>query len=134
VRGGAIPLLALGTVLLVMLALNWIWTGDAIQVGSFGFAVLALYGGGLALWLARRESLRRGPPPPHTDPETVPELSVTATAVGFSVAAILFGVVWAAFLVYFGVGLLLLSLGRWAIELRSERESRERAGGGEPPR
>ena len=41
-RGGAIPVLAWGTLLAVLLAINWIWTGDAIQVGSFAFALLII--------------------------------------------------------------------------------------------
>ena len=39
------------TLLVVLMAINWIWTGDAIQVGSFGFAALVIYMSGLLLWL-----------------------------------------------------------------------------------
>jgi hypothetical protein len=123
VRGGAIPLLAWGTLLVVLLAINWIWTGDAIQVGLFALAAVAVYAGGGLLALTRREALRRGPPPLTSDPEALPEASLAAVLAGLSVACILFGVVWAGFLVYFGGGVLLLSLGRLALELRSERES-----------
>ena len=49
VRGGAIPLLAWGAALALLLAINWVWTGDAIQVGSFGFAVAVVWGAGGAL-------------------------------------------------------------------------------------
>jgi hypothetical protein len=127
VRGGAIPLLAWGTLLVVLLIINWIWTGDAIQVGSFAFAALVIYGAGLLLWLASREALRRGPPPPRGEPEALPESSLGAVLIGFSVGCILFGLAWGRFLIYFGAGLLLLSLGRLVLELRSERESKERA-------
>ena len=52
-RGGAIPLLCWGTLLVVLMALNWIWTGDAIQVGTFAFAAAVVLGSGLALVLLR---------------------------------------------------------------------------------
>jgi hypothetical protein len=123
-RGGAIPLLAWGTLLVLLLAMNWIWTGDAIQVGSFAFAVLVIYGGAAALWLASHESLRRGAPPARGNPEALPGMSLSAVGAGFSVAMILFGLVWARFLVFFGAGALVLCLGRLAVELRAERESR----------
>jgi hypothetical protein len=126
-RGGAIPLIAWGTLLILLLALNWIWTGDAIQVGSFGFAVLVVYGVAVVLWLLSREALRRGPPEARRRPETLPEASASSIGIGLSISSILFGLVWAKFLVYFGAGLLLLSLGRLVLELRAEKDSRIRA-------
>jgi hypothetical protein len=128
VRGGAIPLLAWGTVLLVLYVGNWIWEGRLIQAGPTVYAVLAVYACGVLLWLRRGEAIKPGPPPPRTDPEAVPEASIAAVLIGLSVGMILFGVVWAQFLVYFGAAVLLLSLGRLALELRSERSSRDRAG------
>jgi hypothetical protein len=126
-RGGSIPLLAWGTLLVVLLAINWIWTGDAIQVGTFAYAALSVYTAGALLWLLRREALRPGPPEADRAPEAMPEASVGAVTTGLSVACILFGMAWAKFLVYFGAGMLVLSLGRVALELRSERATRERA-------
>jgi hypothetical protein len=123
VRGGAIPLLAWGTLLAVLLAINWIWTGDAIQVGQFGFAVLAIYSGAALLVITGRGALRRGAPQGDPNPEAFPEASLAAVLVGLSVGCMLFGVVWATFLVYFGAGVLLLSLGRLAQERRAERDS-----------
>lgn len=123
-RGGAIPLLAWGSLLVVLLAINWIWTGDAIQIASFAFAALAVYAGAGLLALTGRDALRRGPPPVSSEPETVPETSLAAVLVGLSIACILFGIVWAGFLIYFGAGVLVLSLGRLALELRAQRKSR----------
>ena len=40
---------------------------------------------------------------------------------------ILFGLVWAKFLLFFGFGILLLSIGRLVVEVRSERMSNRRA-------
>jgi hypothetical protein len=120
-------LLCWATLLVVLLAINWIWTGDAIQVGTFAFAALAVYLGGFMLWLVRREALHQGPPPPRSDPEAVPEASLSAVAVGLAIGCILFGLAWAQFLIWFGGGVLVLSLGRLAVELRSERASVRRA-------
>jgi multisubunit Na+/H+ antiporter MnhC subunit len=128
VRGGAIPLLAWGMVLLILGAINWIWTGDAIQVGTFGFAVLAVWAGaGLLIVLAGRRALRRGPPEPDPRPQSVPQGSLGAVLAALSVSSIVFGFVFGTFLIYFGAGLLLISIGRLTIERRSELETRRRA-------
>jgi hypothetical protein len=126
-------MLCWATLLVILLAINWIWTADAIQVGTFAFAALAIYLGGLTFWLVRREALRRGPPPPRPDPQAVPETSLAAVAVGLAIGCILFGLVWAKFLVWLGGGVLVLSLGRLVVELRCERASVRRAGGEERP-
>ena len=120
-RGGAIPLLAWATGLMVLLAINWIWTGDAIQVGTFALAAGIVYVAAGLLALAYRQALRPGPPEPHHDPEAVPQYSLAAPIAGLSVGCMLFGVVWARFLVFFGAGILLVSLGRLALELRAQR-------------
>jgi hypothetical protein len=126
-RGGSIPLIAWGLLLVTLLALNWIWTGDAIQVGSFGFAALAILGGaGLLVWRAGREALRRGAPEARASVETIPQASAGAALAGLSLASILFGFTFGSFLIYFGAGLLAISIGRIVIELRAERSSRER--------
>jgi membrane protein implicated in regulation of membrane protease activity len=126
VRGGAIPLLAWAGLLTVLLALNWAWTGDAIQIGSFALAVLVVGVGAGLLALTGRQALRRGPPQPATDPEAIPEASLAAVIVALSLACMLFGLVWARFLVYFGAGVLVLALGRLVLEVRAQRESRRR--------
>ena len=127
-RGGAIPLLAWGTLLVMLLAINWIWTGDAIQVGSFAFAALAVFGGAATLIVvAPRQALRRGPPPPLPGPEAVPQASTGALLAGLGVSSIAFGFVFGTFPIFFGAGLLAAAVGRLAIELRAERASRARA-------
>jgi hypothetical protein len=133
-RGRAIPLLAWGAALALLLALNWVWTGDAIQVGSFGFAVAVVWCGGLALTLlSRREALRPGAPEPSSEPEPVPSASLGAVLVAIAAASIAFGLAFGRFLVYFGAGLLVASLGAIARERRAERLARrrwlERSGG-----
>jgi hypothetical protein len=126
VRGGAIPLLAWGALLVVLGAINWIWTGAAIQVATFAFAVLVVVAGGGVLVLLSRQALRPGPPEPRSDPEAVPDVSMAAVVAGLSVGSFAFGFVFGTFFVYFGAGMLVLSLGRLAIEVRAQRRS-ERA-------
>ena len=124
-RGGAIPLLAWGTLLVVLMALNWIWTGDAIQVGTFAMAAGVVYAGAALLVARDRQALRRGAPPASDEPELVPEASLAAVVAGLSIACIGFGLVWAGFLIYFGAGVLVLSIGRLVLELRAELSARD---------
>lgn len=132
-RGGAIPILAWGTLLLVLCIGNWVWNDKPVNGAAATAAVVIVYGFGVALWLARRESIRRGPPDPPAGAEAVPQASVAAVAIGLSVGCALFGLAWSKFLLYFGLGMLVASLGRLALELRSERASRREAlRGGEP--
>lgn len=125
-RGGAIPVLAWATLLLVLFIANWIWDDKPVNAATAAFAAVVIYIWGVVLWLRRREAIRRGPPEPASDTEAIPDASAAAMLIGLSVACILFGVVWAKFLVFFGAGMLLLSLGRLAQELRAERVSRDR--------
>jgi NADH:ubiquinone oxidoreductase subunit 6 (subunit J) len=125
-RGGAIPLLAWGTLLLVLFIGNWIWDAKPVNAATAAFAAVVIYAGGVLLWLARRESIRRGPPAPSSEPQGLPQMSLGAALAGLSIGAILFGLAWAQFLVYFGAVMLVTSLGRLWLELRAERASRRR--------
>jgi len=102
-RGGAIPILAWGTILLVI-----------------------IYGFGVAVWLARREALRRGPPEPRDEPETVPQASVGAVLIGLAAGCALFGLAWARFLLDFGIALFVFAVGRLVLENRAQRASRRK--------
>jgi hypothetical protein len=125
VRGGAIPLLAWATLLIVLMLGNWIWTGDSVQVGSFALAAGLVYALAVVLVAWNRQALKTGPPPPEDEPQVVPETSLAAVLVGLSIACIGFGIVWAGFLIYFGAGVLVLSLGRLVLELRAELAARD---------
>ena len=61
-RGGAIPLVAWGTILLVLYIVHAIWNGRTVPTIATGFAVLAIYGFGACVWILGRDTLRRGPP------------------------------------------------------------------------
>ena len=121
-RGGALPLLGWAALLAAFLAVNWIWTDDTIQVASFGFAVLItlVVAGYLALD-SHREALRRGPPPPAAGPEAVPAASLGAALAGIAVAAVGLGLAFGRFLVFFGLGLLIVALGRLVGEVTAQR-------------
>jgi hypothetical protein len=124
-RGGSIPLLAWGLLLVILLVINAVWAGDAIQTGTFAAAILAVFGGAAAfLALAPRESLRRGPPRLMPGPEAVPRASAGALLFGLGVGSILFGLVFGTFPIYFGIGLVAAGLGRLVMEHRAERKTR----------
>jgi len=134
VRGGAIPILAWGTILLVLAIGNWVWNGRAVGGAVATAAVAIVYGFGVAVWLARREALRRGPPEAADEPEAIPQASLSAVLIGLSAGCALFGLAWAKFLLYFGIALFIAALGRLYLELRAERATRrEFLGGGEQP-
>ncbi len=57
----------------------------------------------------------------------MPQASTGAVFIGHIASrTILFGLAWSKFFVYFGAGILLLSLGRLVVELRSERTTNRR--------
>jgi MFS family permease len=112
-------------VLAVLMAINWIWTGDAIQVGMFGFAVAAILTNAIAFIVrARRDAVRRGPPPPAREPEAVPTASLGAVLVAVAATSIVFGLAFGRFLVYFGAGLLVVAAAMVLREVMAERRER----------
>jgi hypothetical protein len=133
-RGGAIPMFAWGTILLVLAIGNWVWNGKAVGGAAASAAVVIVYLVGVVLWALRREAIRRGPPDARPVLDSVPQASLAAAGVGVSLGCILFGIAWARFLVYFGIGVLVLSIGRLALEIRAERRSRIEALGRETRR
>ncbi len=126
-RGGAIPVLAWGTLLLLLAIGNWVWNSRTVSGLAATGAVVIIYGFGVALWLARREAIRRGPPEPNAVTESVPQASVAAALIGISAGCALFGLAWARFLLDLGIALFIASAGLLTIELRAERASRRQA-------
>jgi hypothetical protein len=124
VRGGAIPVLAWGTLLLVLFIGNWIADDKGVNPAVAGFASGVIYVIGLLLWLLRRDAIRRGPPRPRADPEPLPTSSLGAAGLGLSLGCALFGIVWSKFLLYLGVAMFVVALGRIAMEVRAERMTR----------
>jgi O-antigen ligase len=125
-RGGAIPILAWGTILLVLAVGNWVWNARAVSGLAATAAVVIIYGFGVAVWLARREALRRGPPEPRDEPEAVPQASVGAVLIGLAAGCALFGLAWARFLLDFGIALFVFAVGRLVLEIRGQRASRRK--------
>jgi uncharacterized iron-regulated membrane protein len=123
-RGGAIPIFAWGTILLVLAIGNWVWNGKPVGSGAASAAVLIIYGFGVAVWLARREAIRRGPPEPPSEPEAVPQASFAAMLIGLAAGCALFGLAWAKFLLYFGAAMFVIGVGRLIVEVRAARATR----------
>lgn len=133
-RGGAIPILAWGTILLVLAIGNWVWNDRTVSGLAATGAVVIIYTFGVAIWMARREAIRRGPPEANTAPESIPQASLAAALLGISAGCALFGLAWAKFLLDFGIALFILSAGLLAREVRAERASRRQVLGEEKPR
>jgi uncharacterized membrane protein YfcA len=128
VRGGALPLLGWACLIGALFAMNWIWTGDETQIKIYGSAVGIVAFAGLLMVLASREAIRRGPPPKREGARArlIPDVSAGAVGAALGVAAAVFGLAFGHFMIYFGCGLLVLSLGRLAIERRAECATRKR--------
>jgi multisubunit Na+/H+ antiporter MnhC subunit len=128
VRGGAIPLLAWGTLLLVLYIGNWVWDGTGVNPAVTGLAVLLIYAGAVALTIrAGRRAGQTGPPEPERRPRAEPQASTGAALAALALASIVFGFTFGSFITYFGAGLLLIALGRLVVERRAQRRSIERA-------
>jgi hypothetical protein len=116
-RGGAIPLLVWALILSILFALNVVWTGNGVNAAMAGFAVAVTVA--TALWfiaLRPREALRKGAPQPSSEPRTIPTASYAAVLFALGVAALVYGFAFGHFLVYFGAGLVIVSLGALARE------------------
>lgn len=124
-RGGVIPLLAWAMLIVLLLALNWVWTDDLIQVAAFAFTALSVIGWGVVLIVARpREALRRGPPEPSAEPESVPTASYGSVLLAVGAATVVFGLVFGHFLIDFGFGVLAAGILLVAREQYAERRAR----------
>ncbi len=120
-RGGALAPFAWALLLAVLGTINAIWTGDGIQIGTFGFAVLAIVTLSASLVLRSSEARRRGPPEPRAEPLALPTVSVGAVVVALGIGSIVFGLAFGHFPIYFGAGLVVAGIGRLALELRAQR-------------
>jgi hypothetical protein len=127
VRGGAIPIFVWGLLLSVLTIGNAIWEGRWIQAGQFALAAVIILGFGVTVVaLSGRRALRKGPPARSARVEALPEASAGAVGAALSLALLLFGFVFGSALIYLGAGFLALSLGRLAIEVRSQRSTLRR--------
>ena len=126
-RAGAIPLLVWATLIGVLFAIHWVWTGDTLQTASFGFAIgliLACAAGAVA---RDRETVRSGPPEAREQVETVPEASVGAPLVAAAIVACGFGLVFGSFLVFIAAGVFVAAGALLVRELADGRRARESA-------
>ena len=129
-RGGAIPVLAWGTLLVVLFVGNWIW--DRRRDPAAGGRVR----GADHLWRLRcsltlrggRRALRGGAPEADGAPEPVPAGLSGAVLAALAVGLDLFGFAFGSFLIYFGAGLLVIAVGRIAVEIRAARSDGRSSG------
>ncbi len=126
-RGGAIAVLVWAALLSVLLVINVIWAGSAIQAAMFGFAIVIVAGSGLTAIALNRSAIRRGPPAAEEGRiDAVPDLSFGAMLLGIAVGVALYGQVFGKSLTYVGLGLVVIALGRLLVETRTGRRSRQR--------
>jgi hypothetical protein len=127
-RGGALAPLIWSVLLLALAVTNVIWTsGDAIQAGTFGFAIVSIWLLGLVLIRLAPEARRKGPPEPLLRPEVVPSASLAAMVAGIGFGAFVFGFAFGRFWIFLGAGVFLASLGRLFVELRAQRRAHRRS-------
>lgn len=117
-RDGARPLLFWALLLTATATLNAIWAGISIQTATFGAAILVIVVVALAVLVRPR----------HSGPEPVTQASFAAMIVAVGFAALLFGLTFGHFLIYFGAGLMVAGIGRLLVELHHQR--RAMRGGG----
>jgi hypothetical protein len=125
-RGGAIPLLVWALILAVLYALNVVWTGNGLNAAMAGFAVAATAGTAFVFIALRRDALRRGEPPPSAEPRSIPTASYGAVLLAVGVSATVYGFDFGHFLVYFGIGLIVVALGVLGREAYTERSALRR--------
>lgn len=140
-RGGALPVIAWGCLLGALMATNAIWTGDDIQIATFAFAILVILSIVVLLGISsRRRALQPGAPEGDQGAESVPDISFGTALAGVGLGALIFGLAFGHFFIYFGAGLIVIGLARVGLELRAEHRSvaqsrtDRRAGGAPPPR
>ncbi len=126
-RGGALPLLVWGCLLGALMATNAVWTGDTIQIGTFAFAMLVIITSVVALAVSsHRRAIRRGAPECDGRPDAVPDISFGAALAAVGFGALIFGLAFGHFFIYFGAGLMVIGVARVGVELRSQRRTLER--------
>jgi len=112
---GVTALLAWAGLLALAGALNAVWTGKAIQIGTFAFAVSAI------LLLA---AVLAATAPARTDrPQAITRSSFATALAAAGLAVLLFGLTFGHFLVYFGAGMIVVGLARLLLELRAQRRA-----------
>ena len=123
-RAGAIPLLVWAALIGVLFAIHWIWTGDTLQIGSFGFAI-GLILACAAVTVARdRDTVRRGAPEAGTEVRAVPGASLGAPLVAAAFVACGFGLIFGSFLVFIAAGVFVGGVFVLVREIAGERRAR----------
>lgn len=126
-RGGAIPLLVWGLILAVLYALIFVWTGKGLHAALAAAALVATFGTAFAFVALRpREALKKGEPPASEEPRAVASASYGAVLLGLGITALVYGLVFGQFLVYFGAGLIVVAIGVLTRENYAQRRALRR--------
>ncbi len=126
-RGGAIAPACWAVLLAVLGAINWIWAGAAVQVASFGVAVLAIVVLAAGLAIAAPDARRRGSPGVNPRPQALPAASLGAAIAGGGLAILVFGFAFGQFPILFGAGAFVVGCGRLGLERRAQRHREQQA-------
>jgi hypothetical protein len=98
-----------------------------VNAATAAFAALVIYlGAALIALRSGARAVRRGPPEPETEPQSLPQASSGGFITALGVACFLFGFSFGAFLIYFGAALAVLGMARLGVEVRAERAARRR--------
>lgn len=117
---GARVLLAWAGLLLVLTVINAIWVSPSLQSAELTFATLLIAAAAVgALAWARRSG-------PDDGSRAIPDISFGTALAGAAVAVTLYGLAFGHAIVYIGLGLFVLAVGRLIIELRASRRSLDR--------
>lgn len=123
-RGGALVPLVWAGLLLLLAAINAIWTqGDLIQSATFLAAIGSVLALAILLIGLSPQARRTGAPEASTSPEAVPSTSLASMIAGLALGMFAFGFAFGQFPIFFGAGLLIVSLGRLIVELRAQRRA-----------
>jgi Na+/H+-translocating membrane pyrophosphatase len=93
------------TLISVLLAVHWIWTGDMIENATSGFAIGVALIWALVLRIRSPQALEPGPPAMPPGPEAIPSASLGAVLIALSLVTVGVGFVFGSFLVFMGAGL-----------------------------
>lgn len=120
-RGGAIVFVIWGFIMSLLLGTDWFWTHNGLDTGLHLFTVTVTIVWASGLFLLRRDSLRPGPPAARPRPESVSTASLGSVMLAWGVCSVVFGFEFGHFLIYFGIGLSIVSAGVLAREHYNER-------------
>ena len=121
-----VQVLAWGTYLATLTIILWIWWGHWLSVLQLGSAAIAAVLIALAVVLVYRQGKLGATPKAGRERRVLADVSPGAALTGIALAGMLYGAEFGFFLVLICAGLLVLGVAQLGIELRAERQRRQR--------